>query len=77
MVSTLEFNTVMVLQHGQDKFAVLPSLLTEKTLGIGYRKNDSELGIWLTTYLAKIKQDGTFRRIENKWFRDPKWLKEL
>ncbi|WP_163336948.1 transporter substrate-binding domain-containing protein [Desulfopila sp. IMCC35008] len=77
LIANYASNSIVMLKLAPEPHTILPDLLTENTLGIGYRKNDSELGIWLTTYITKIKQDGTFNKIEYKWFKDPTWFQSF
>lgn len=76
-VADLIFNRIVILKYGPDVFTVQPSLLTEQTLGIGYRKTDQEFGSWLDNYIGDIKKNGTYDRIEAAWFNDSAWLSKF
>lgn len=77
MVANLVFNRIVILKYGPDVFTVQPSLLTEQTLGIGYRKTDQKLGSWLENYIGDIKKNGIYDRLEAAWFKDPTWLSQF
>ncbi len=51
-----------------EKVKVLPDTITEEFYGYGLRKEDKELTIAVNAALKKLKENGIYDQITNKWF---------
>ncbi len=51
-----------------EKVKVLPDTITEEFYGYGLRKEDEELATAVNAALKKLKDNGTYDQIVNKWF---------
>lgn len=71
------FNLMVVKQHGHDKLYHLDTTFTFEPLAWGLRQGDVDFLNWLNNYLRQIKQDGTYDRLYEKWFKDDRWLKRI
>lgn len=58
-----------IKQRGADKYKVLEGDLGSEQYGIGFRKDDKELRDKLNKTLDEMKKDGTFKKIQDKWFK--------
>ncbi|WAW15729.1 amino acid ABC transporter substrate-binding protein [Peptostreptococcus equinus] len=58
-----------IKQRGEDKYKILEGDLGSEQYGVGFRKEDKELRDKLNKTLKEMKDDGTFKKIEEKWFK--------
>lgn len=56
-------------QRGADKYKVLEGDLGKEQYGVGFRQKDKELKDKIDKALDDMKNDGTFAKIEQKWFK--------
>jgi polar amino acid transport system substrate-binding protein len=70
------YNAVAFAEKGQGKLVFLDKPFTDEPLGWAVRKGNPQFIAWLNEFLAKSKQDGSYDKIYNKWFKDNSWLKE-
>ena len=70
------YNAVAFAEKGQGKLIFLDKPFTDEPLGWGVRKGNPQFIAWLNDFLVKSKQDGSYDKIYNKWFKDNSWLKE-
>ncbi|GAB4248862.1 transporter substrate-binding domain-containing protein [Deferrisoma sp.] len=66
-----------VKQKGEGKVVWLDEPFTYEPLAWGVRKGDYDFINWLNNFLRQIKNDGTYDKIYEKWFKDDAWLKDL
>jgi polar amino acid transport system substrate-binding protein len=71
------YNAIFFSQKGQGKLVHLDKDLTFEPLGWAYRKGDPDFGNWLNNFLHQIKNDGTYDKIYNKWFKSSSWQKKV
>lgn len=57
-------------QNGEEKYEVLEENLGPEEFGVGLRKSDTKLLKEINKALADIKNDGTFKKIYDRWFSD-------
>lgn len=58
-----------IKQRDPNKYKVLEGDLGSEKYAVGFRKDDKELREKLDKALDEIKKDGTFKKIEDKWFK--------
>lgn len=58
-----------IKQRGSEKYKVLEGDLGSEKYAVGFRKDDKELREKVNKALDEMKKDGTFKKIENKWFK--------
>jgi len=64
-------------ERGEGKLVFLDQPFTYEPLGWAVRKGDYDFVNWLDNFLNQIKNDGTYDKIYEKWFKGDAWLKEL
>lgn len=68
------FNAVFAAMHASDQLIFLDKPFTNEPIAWAIRKNDQDFLKFLNIFLSKIKADGTFDRIYNKWFKSSEWF---
>ena len=58
-----------IKQRDPKKYKVLEGDLGSEKYAVGFRKEDKELREKLDKALDEMKEDGTFKKIEDKWFK--------
>lgn len=71
------YNAVAIGQRGEGKLVFLDQPFTSEPLGWGVRKGNPEFIKWLNEFLVKVKQDGTYDKLYQKWFKNTDWLKDV
>ena len=71
------YNAVAFAERGQGKLVFLDEPFTEERIGWAVRQGNPKFVAWLNAFLQEIKDNGTYDKIYNKWFKDDAWLKEL
>ena len=71
------YNAVAIGQRGEGKLVFLDKPFTDEPLGWGVRKGNPEFAKWLNGFLAKVKKDGDYEKLYQKWFKNTDWLKEV
>jgi polar amino acid transport system substrate-binding protein len=74
-VYDLPFNAVFRAMHPSDKVIFLDKPFTNEPIAWAIRKNDPDFLKWLNQFLAEIKQDGRFQKMQDKWFKNTEWFK--
>ena len=64
-------------QKGEGKLVFLDEPFTYEPLAWAVRKGDYDFINWLNHFLNQVKNDGTYDRIYEKWFKSDVWLKDL
>ncbi len=54
---------------GNPKFVLLPEIMNAAGLGIIMNKNNDEMQKIINDGFAKIKEDGTYQKVYDKWFK--------
>ena len=49
----------------------------ESSCGMAIKKGDSVAVKWRNNFLKKIKQDGRYNAIYNKWFKSYTWCQDI
>lgn len=71
------YNVVAIQKLGQGKLVFLDKPFTYEPLAFAIRKGDYDSINWINNFLTQIKNDGTYDRLYNKWFKRTDWLKEM
>ncbi len=71
------YNAVAIGQRGEGKLVFLDKPFTDEPLGWGVRKGNPEFVKWLNGFLAKVKKDGDYEKLYQKWFKNTDWLKDV
>ncbi|WP_430309112.1 transporter substrate-binding domain-containing protein [Pseudomonas sp. PONIH3] len=71
------YNVVAVEKAGAGKLVFLEEPFTYEPLAFGLKKGDYDSINYINNFLHKIKHDGTYDRIHDKWFKNKDWLKEM
>jgi polar amino acid transport system substrate-binding protein len=67
------FNAVFAAMHASDQLIFLDKPFTTEPIAWAIRKNDQDFLKFLNDFLSKIKADGRFDKIYNKWFKSSEW----
>ena len=73
----LPYNAAAFVQRGQGKLVHLDKPFTYEPLAWAVRKGDYDFINWLNNFLNQARNDGTYDKIYEKWFKDDAWMKEL
>jgi polar amino acid transport system substrate-binding protein len=76
-VYDLPYNAIANVERGEGKIYHLSEPFTYEPLAWAIRQGDVDFLNWLDNFMFQVKNDGTYERIFNKWFRDDAWLKEI
>ncbi|BCR03778.1 amino acid ABC transporter substrate-binding protein [Desulfuromonas versatilis] len=76
-VYDLPYCATAMAQRGEGKLVFLDQPFTYEPLAWAVRKGDYDFINWLNNFLNQSKNDGTYDKIYEKWFKDTAWLKEL
>ena len=71
------YNAVAIGQRGEGKLVFLDKPFTDEPLGWGMRKGNPEFMKWLNGFLVKVKKDGSYEKLYQKWFKNTDWLKDV
>lgn len=71
------YNVVAVDKAGAGKLLFLEEPFTYEPLAFGLKKGDYDSINFINNFLHQIKNDGTYDRIHDKWFKNKDWLKEM
>lgn len=71
------YNVVALNKAGAGKLVFLDEPFTYEPLAFGLKKGDHDSLNWINNFLRQIKQDGSYDRIHDKWFKKNDWLKEM
>ncbi|MCP3955979.1 MAG: transporter substrate-binding domain-containing protein [Desulfobacterales bacterium] len=69
----LPFNAVFIAMHPSDQLIFLDKPFTKEPIAWAIRKNDPDFLKFSNDFLSKIKADGSFDKIYNKWFKGSDW----
>jgi polar amino acid transport system substrate-binding protein len=69
------FNAVFIAMHPSDQLVFLDEPFTKEPIAWAIRKNDPDFLKFLNTFLFRLKSDGRFDRIYQKWFLSMDWYK--
>lgn len=71
------YNVVALQKLGNGRLVFLDKPFTYEPLAFAIRKGDYDSINWINNFLSQIKNDGTYDRLYNKWFKRTDWLKEM
>lgn len=71
------YNAVAIGQRGEGKLVFLDKPFTDEPLGWAVRKDNPEFMKWLNSFLVKVKKDGSYEKLYQKWFKNADWLKDV
>lgn len=71
------YNVVALNKVGAGKLVFLDKPFTFEPLAFGLKKGDYDSINFINNFLRQIREDGTYDRIHNKWFKDTSWLKDM
>lgn len=71
------YNVVAVNKAGAGKLVFLDEPFTFEPLAFGLKKGDHDSLNWINNWLHQIREDGTYARIHDKWFKNSNWLKDM
>ncbi|MFO6329572.1 transporter substrate-binding domain-containing protein [Pseudomonas aeruginosa] len=71
------YNVVAVSKFGAGKLVYLDQPFTYEPLAFGLKKGDYDSINFINNFLHQIREDGTYQRIHDKWFKNTEWLKEM
>ena len=71
------YNAVAIGQRGEGKLVFLDKPFTDEPLGWAVRKGEPEFIKFLNGFLAKVKKDGSYDTLYQKWFKNTDWLKDV
>lgn len=74
-VYDLPFNAIFQSMYGKDSLIFLDEPFTKEPLAWAVRKNDQDFLDFLNDFLQKIKQDGRFEQMYQKWFQNTDWFR--
>ncbi len=69
------FNAVFSAIHDSDRLVFLDEPFTEEPIAWAIRKNDPDFMNFLNSFLDRIKADGRFDKMYDKWFNSSDWHK--
>ncbi len=64
-------------ERGEGKLVFLDQPFTFEPLAWAVRRGDHDFLNWLNNFLYQVKNDGTYDRIYERWFKSTDWLKDL
>ncbi len=76
-VYDLPYCAIAMAQRGEGKLVFIDEPFTYEPLAWAIRKGDYDFINWLNNFLNQIKNDGTYDKVYEKWFKDDAWMKEL
>lgn len=68
---------VALFRHPDKGLRSVVTPFTYEPLGIAVSNNDPHLVNWLKNFLSTLKGSGELKRLQNRWFEDGSWVKEL
>lgn len=77
MVYDFPFNALFMAEHGKKKLFFLDKPFTYEPIAWGIHKGDPDFLNFLNNFLRQIKNDGRYKKIYTKWFKNTNWKKSL
>ena len=71
------YNVVALDKVGNGKLLFLDKPFTYEPLAFGLKKGDHDSLNWINNFLRQAREDGSYDRIHDKWFKSTTWLKEM
>ena len=72
-VYDLPHNAIAYAMDDSQQLIFLDQPFTTEQLAIAIRKDNPKLLEWINGFLAKLKQDGRYQKIHDKWFQSTSW----
>ena len=76
-VFDLPYCVAFKAQHANAKLLFLDRPLTYEPLAWGINKGDPDFLNWLDNFIRQMRNDGRYKRIYKKWFRDTAWIQDV
>lgn len=71
------YNLVANVQRGEGRLVFLDEPFTDEPIGWAIAQGDPEFLKAINGFLAKIKKDGTYAKLHQKWFKSTDWLQDV
>ena len=71
------YNLVANVQRGEGKLVFLDKPFTNEPIGWAVAQGDPAFLKAVNAFLAKIKKDGSHEKLQQKWFKNTDWLKDV
>ncbi len=71
------YNLVANVQRGEGKLVFLDKPFTNEPIGWAVAQGDPAFLKAINAFLAKIKKDGSHEKLQQKWFKNTDWLKDV
>ncbi len=68
------FNATFVAMRGAGAVVFLDEPFTDEAIACAIRKGDADFLAWLNRFLARIKADGRYDKLHQKWFESTDWF---
>jgi len=76
-VYDLPYMSIVEATKGNGQIVFLDKHFTNEPLGIAVNKGNTEFVGWLDQFLVRIKEDGLYSKLYDKWFSHDDWVKDL
>ncbi|MCP5159151.1 MAG: transporter substrate-binding domain-containing protein [Gammaproteobacteria bacterium] len=71
------YNLVANVQRGEGRLVFLDEPFTDEPIGWAVAQGNPEFLKAINGFLAKIKQDGAYAKLHQKWFKNTDWLQDV
>jgi polar amino acid transport system substrate-binding protein len=71
------YNAIFFAEKGTGKLVHMSEELTYEPLGWAIRKGDPDFLNWLDNFLNQAKNDGTYKKVYDRWINDASWQKKV
>ena len=71
------YNLIAIAKPQNSALLVLEQPFTYEPLAFGVKKGDYDSLNYINNFLHQIRNDGTYDRIHDKWFKSAEWLKDM
>lgn len=76
-VYDLPYNAIAFSEKGEGKLVLIDTPFTYEPIAWGVNRGNPDFINWLNNFLVQAKNDGTYDKIYEKWFKSDKWLNQL
>ena len=71
------YNLIANIQRGEGKLVFLDKPFTDEPIGWAIAQGDPAFLKAINGFLVKIKKDGSHEKLQQKWFKNTDWLKDV
>ena len=71
------YNVLALEKLGRDQLILISEPITYEPQAFALRKGDYDSINWINNFFNQIKNDGTYDRLYNKWFKKTNWLEQM